>query len=79
MAMPRWAAAGVVTNAGDGNLVANDVMAYVEKLGPVAPVVDGWITHLGQQLRRPTQAGASPRRGVCGANTAPPPGIFGSK
>ena len=38
----------VVTNAGGGNLVASDVMAYVEKMATVAPVVEGRITLLGQ-------------------------------
>lgn len=38
----------IVTNAGGGNLMANDVMAYVEKMGTVAPAVEGRITILGQ-------------------------------
>ncbi len=38
----------VVTNAGGGNLMANDVMAYVEKMGTVKPTVEGRITFLGQ-------------------------------
>ncbi len=37
----------VVTNAGGGALLANDVMAYVEKVGTIAPVVEGRITVLG--------------------------------
>lgn len=35
-------------NAGGGNLMANDVMAYVEKMGTVKPVVEGRIKFLGQ-------------------------------
>ncbi|MFN7223649.1 MAG: bifunctional metallophosphatase/5'-nucleotidase [Paracoccaceae bacterium] len=38
----------VLTNAGAGNLMANDVMAYVEKLGTVKPAVEGRITFLGK-------------------------------
>lgn len=37
----------VVTNAGGGNLLASDVMAYVEKMGTVAPKVEGRITISG--------------------------------
>ena len=38
----------IVTNAGGGNLVANDVMAFVERAGMVKPVVEGRIRVLGQ-------------------------------
>ncbi|MFN3606868.1 MAG: bifunctional metallophosphatase/5'-nucleotidase [Cypionkella sp.] len=38
----------VVMNAGGGNLLANDVMAYVEKTGTVAPTIEGRINLLGQ-------------------------------
>lgn len=38
----------ILTNAGGGNLVANDVMAYVEKQGQVAPKVEGRIKQLGK-------------------------------
>lgn len=38
----------VLTNVGGGALVANDVMAYVEKAGTVKPVVEGRIKKLGQ-------------------------------
>ncbi|WP_372841125.1 bifunctional UDP-sugar hydrolase/5'-nucleotidase [Phaeovulum sp.] len=38
----------VLTNIGAGNLVANDVMAYVEKNGKVSSTVEGRIRILGQ-------------------------------
>lgn len=38
----------ILTAGGTGNLVAKDVMAYVEKAGTVAPKVEGRITILGQ-------------------------------
>ena len=38
----------IVTNNGSGNLVANDVMAYVEKMGTVNVGVEGRIKKLGQ-------------------------------
>lgn len=38
----------ILTEGGTGNLVAKDVMAYVEKAGTVAPKVEGRITILGQ-------------------------------
>jgi 5'-nucleotidase / UDP-sugar diphosphatase len=38
----------IVTDGPTGQLVANDVMAYVEKLGTVAVAVEGRITKLGQ-------------------------------
>ncbi len=38
----------IVTDGPTGSLVANDVMAYVEKLGTVSVAVDGRITQLGQ-------------------------------
>lgn len=38
----------IVTNNGSGNLVANDVMAYVEKAGKVNVGVEGRIKKLGQ-------------------------------
>ncbi len=38
----------IVTNNGSGNLVANDVMAYVEKTGKVNVGVEGRIKKLGQ-------------------------------
>jgi 2',3'-cyclic-nucleotide 2'-phosphodiesterase (5'-nucleotidase family) len=38
----------LITGGGAGALVANDVMAYVEKLGKVAPAVEGRIKILGQ-------------------------------
>ena len=38
----------IITEGGTGSLVANDVMAYVEKAGTVAPKVEGRITVLGQ-------------------------------
>jgi 2',3'-cyclic-nucleotide 2'-phosphodiesterase (5'-nucleotidase family) len=38
----------LITGGGAGGLVANDVMAYVEKLGKVAPAVEGRIKILGQ-------------------------------
>ena len=41
--------AGVlITNAGGGNLLANDVMAHVEKAGTVKPAVEGRIRQVGQ-------------------------------
>ena len=38
----------LITGTGAGQLVANDVMAYVEKAGTVAPVVEGRIKILGK-------------------------------
>jgi hypothetical protein len=38
----------VLTNAGGGALLANDVMAYVEKAGSVAPAVEGRIKIIGR-------------------------------
>ena len=38
----------LITDSGAGALMANDVMAYVEKLGKVAPVVEGRIKVLGK-------------------------------
>ena len=38
----------IVTDGPTSSLVANDVMAYVEKLGTVKPVVEGRIKILGQ-------------------------------
>ncbi|MBC7479569.1 MAG: 5'-nucleotidase C-terminal domain-containing protein [Pseudorhodobacter sp.] len=38
----------MVNDTGAGQLVANDVMAYVEKLGTVKPAVEGRIKVLGQ-------------------------------
>lgn len=38
----------ILTEGGTGNLVAKDVMTYVEKAGTVAPKVEGRITILGQ-------------------------------
>ncbi len=38
----------IVTNQGGGNLVASDVMAYVEKAGVVKPAVEGRIKLLGK-------------------------------
>ena len=38
----------LINDTGAGALVANDVMAYVEKLGTVKPVVEGRIKVLGQ-------------------------------
>lgn len=38
----------VLTGNGGGQLVANDVMAYVEKLGSVNLVAEGRIKKLGQ-------------------------------
>ena len=38
----------LITNTGAGALVAADVMAYVEKMGKVAPLVEGRIRVLGQ-------------------------------
>ena len=38
----------MITDTGAGALVASDVMAYVEKLGSVAPVVEGRIKVLGK-------------------------------
>ena len=38
----------VIINSGGGALVANDVMAFVEKAGTVKPTVDGRIKALGQ-------------------------------
>lgn len=38
----------LITDTGAGGLVANDVMAYVEKQGKVAPKLEGRITRLGQ-------------------------------
>ncbi len=38
----------LITDTGAGALVANDVMAYVEKMGTVKPVIEGRITVLGQ-------------------------------
>jgi 2',3'-cyclic-nucleotide 2'-phosphodiesterase (5'-nucleotidase family) len=38
----------LINDTGAGQLVANDVMAYVEKLGTVKPVVEGRIKVLGQ-------------------------------
>lgn len=38
----------LITDSGAGQLVANDVMAYVEKQGTVAPVVEGRIKLLGK-------------------------------
>lgn len=38
----------LITDTGAGQLVANDVMAYVEKQGTVAPVVEGRIKVLGK-------------------------------
>ncbi|MDB5657458.1 MAG: bifunctional metallophosphatase/5-nucleotidase [Cypionkella sp.] len=38
----------LITDTGAGNLVATDVMAYVEKLGTVKPAVEGRIKKLGQ-------------------------------
>ena len=38
----------LINDTGAGALVANDVMAYVEKMGTVAPVVEGRIKVLGQ-------------------------------
>jgi 2',3'-cyclic-nucleotide 2'-phosphodiesterase (5'-nucleotidase family) len=37
----------VLTNVGGGNLMANDVMAYIEKLGKVNATVEGRIKKLG--------------------------------
>ncbi len=37
----------LITDTGAGALVANDVMAYVEKLGKVAPAVEGRVTLVG--------------------------------
>jgi 5'-nucleotidase/UDP-sugar diphosphatase len=39
---------GLITDTGAGNLVATDVMRYVEKLGTVKAVVEGRIKNLGQ-------------------------------
>ena len=38
----------IITDTGGGNLLASDVMAYVEKAGKVAPKVDGRIKKAGQ-------------------------------
>ncbi len=38
----------IITGTGGGNLVATDVMTYVEKAGKVAPTVEGRIKTLGQ-------------------------------
>ena len=38
----------LITDTGAGALLANDVMAYVEKMGKVAPVVEGRIKVSGQ-------------------------------
>jgi len=38
----------VLIDKGNGNLMANDVMDYVEKLGTVTISVDGRIKALGQ-------------------------------
>ena len=38
----------LINDTGAGQLVANDVMAYVEKLGTVKPVVEGRIKVVGQ-------------------------------
>jgi 5'-nucleotidase / UDP-sugar diphosphatase len=38
----------LLTNSGGGALVANDVMAFVEKAGTIAPTVEGRIKMLGQ-------------------------------
>jgi 5'-nucleotidase/UDP-sugar diphosphatase len=38
----------LITDTGAGGLMANDVMAYVEKLGKVAPAVEGRIKVLGK-------------------------------
>jgi 5'-nucleotidase/UDP-sugar diphosphatase len=38
----------IITGTGGGNLVATDVMTYVEKAGKVAPTVEGRIKILGQ-------------------------------
>ena len=38
----------LITDTGAGNLVATDVMTYVEKAGTVKPVVEGRIKKLGQ-------------------------------
>ena len=38
----------LINDTGAGALVANDVMAYVEKMGTVAPVVEGRIKVLGK-------------------------------
>ncbi len=38
----------ILTNSGAGNLVANDVMAYVEKMATVKPSVEGRIKQLGK-------------------------------
>ena len=38
----------LITGTGAGQLVANDVMAYVEKAGTVAPLVEGRIKILGK-------------------------------
>jgi 2',3'-cyclic-nucleotide 2'-phosphodiesterase (5'-nucleotidase family) len=38
----------VLTNIGGGNLVANDVMAFVEKNGKVTNTVEGRIKILGK-------------------------------
>lgn len=38
----------LITDSGAGNLVATDVMRYVEKAGTVKPVVEGRIKKLGQ-------------------------------
>ena len=41
--------AGVLqVNAGGGNLVATDVMTYVEKQGTVKPAVEGRIKQVGK-------------------------------
>ena len=38
----------VLINGGNGNLMANDVIAYVEKMGKVTSTVEGRIKKLGQ-------------------------------
>ena len=38
----------VIVDAGNGNLLANDVMAYVEAQGTVAPTIEGRIRTIGQ-------------------------------
>ena len=46
--MTRLGAGVLLTNAGGGNLVATDVMTYVEKAGTVKPAVEGRIKQVGQ-------------------------------
>lgn len=38
----------VIVDAGNGNLLANDVMAYIEAQGTVAPAIEGRIRTVGQ-------------------------------